>query len=215
MYKRFYLALILMLTFSSRILAQSELPPTETATLLTCATDTAEEPDTTMLTLMDFNEEQAFSCWANVNDGVMGGISESGFMPTDHGSGLFSGNVSLENNGGFASLQARFRAIDLSAFSGIELTLCGDGQRYGFYLMYSLNRRLMYQGDFDTTAGVWQTIRLRFDELEARRFGQPVNANPLDTSKIVGMAFIISDKQEGAFSLEVARISAWTEPLRV
>ncbi len=73
----------------------------------------------------------------------------------------------------------------------------------------------MYQGDFDTTAGVWQTIRLRFDELEARRFGQPVNANPLDTRQVVGMAFIISDKQEGAFSLEVARISAWTEPLRV
>lgn len=181
----------------------------------TCATELAEEPDTTMLTLMDFNEERAFSFWANVNDDVMGGISESGFMPTDHGSGLFNGNVSLENNGGFASLQARFRAIDLSAFSGIELTVCGDGQRYGFYLMDSHNRRLMYQGDFGTTAGVWQTIRLRFDELEARRFGQPVNANPLDTRQVVGMAFIISDKQEGAFSLEVARISAWTEPLRV
>lgn len=215
MHKYFSLTVIftLILAFSSPVAAQTTTPSPEPTAVPTCATSIAEELDNTMLTLLDFSEAQAFRLWANVDDDVMGGVSESGFTPTDHSSGLFSGNVSLENNGGFASLQARFQALDLSAYSGIELSVCGDGQVYGFYLTDSHNRRLMYQGDFQTTAGEWQTIRLRFAELEARRFGQPVNANPLDTRQIVGMAFIISDKQAGVFALEVARISAWSEPV--
>lgn len=205
----FLLLLALPLAAAAQDTPAADPAPTCAETYAELVLPPADEPGEGLLTLLDFSEERAFDFWANVDDDVMGGISESGFEPTDYGSGRFSGSVSLENNGGFSSLQARFRSSDLSDFAGIEITLCGDGKRYGFYLVHSHNRRLSYQGDFETTAGEWQTLRLAFADLQPRFFGEPVAADPLDAARLIGMAFIISDKQEGAFALEVARISAY------
>ncbi len=41
--------------------------------------------------------------WGAVDDVVMGGVSESGLMKTIEGA-LFTGNVSTDNSGGFASV---------------------------------------------------------------------------------------------------------------
>jgi len=43
-------------------------------------------------------------CWI-VNDGVMGGVSQSGLRHDPQGM-IFEGQVSLENNGGFASMRS-------------------------------------------------------------------------------------------------------------
>ncbi len=44
--------------------------------------------------------------WRIVNDAVMGGLSSSTVSINNEGKILFSGNVSLDNNGGFASLRS-------------------------------------------------------------------------------------------------------------
>ena len=41
--------------------------------------------------------------WSIVNDDVMGGISKSNLSMNDKNNLIFSGYLSLENNGGFAS----------------------------------------------------------------------------------------------------------------
>ncbi len=49
--------------------------------------------------------------WRIVNDGVMGGLSSSKATIKDDKI-IFSGNVSLENNGGFASLRSPVKDYD-------------------------------------------------------------------------------------------------------
>ena len=58
-------------------------------------------------TLFDFTNADAAKAWQNVNDGVMGGISEGKFKITDAKTMEFFGTLSLENNGGFASLRTK------------------------------------------------------------------------------------------------------------
>ena len=55
-------------------------------------------------TLFDFAKPDAAQAWQPVNDGVMGGVSDGRFRITDRGTMEFLGTLSLENNGGFASV---------------------------------------------------------------------------------------------------------------
>ena len=98
-------------------------------------------------TLFDFAQSSAWDYWRIVNDGVMGGVSSSRMTQTEEGTAVFTGDVSLENNGGFASVEARFDAVDLSSYDGIEITYRGDGQRYGFN-MRDRPAWTVYQADF-------------------------------------------------------------------
>jgi len=54
---------------------------------------------------------------SKLNDGVMGGISNSNWQD-----GIFSGSVRLDNNGGFASLRLRFpNPLNVSQFDGFYI----------------------------------------------------------------------------------------------
>ena len=54
---------------------------------------------------------------SRLNDGVMGGISNSNWQD-----GIFSGSVRLDNNGGFASLRLRFpNPLNVSQFDGFYI----------------------------------------------------------------------------------------------
>ena len=46
--------------------------------------------------------------WQVVNDGVMGGRSYGNLTRSGDSEALFSGNLSLENNGGFSSIRAYY-----------------------------------------------------------------------------------------------------------
>jgi hypothetical protein len=54
--------------------------------------------------LFDFSDISALGAWFVLNDGVMGGVSQSRILASASTALLFTGNVSLENNGGFASI---------------------------------------------------------------------------------------------------------------
>ena len=61
-------------------------------------------------TMIDFTKpEPMMACWT-VNDGVMGGISQSKLSQDKLGM-LFEGHVSLENNGGFASMRSKVKFL--------------------------------------------------------------------------------------------------------
>lgn len=52
-------------------------------------------------TIFNFNKKANIQNWVIVNDLVMGGKSTSNFKLDIDGNGVFEGDVSLENNGGF------------------------------------------------------------------------------------------------------------------
>ena len=65
-------------------------------------------------TLFDFSKPDAAQAWQPVNDGVMGGVSDGRFKITDQGTMEFFGTLSLENNGGFASVRSAAVTLDSS-----------------------------------------------------------------------------------------------------
>ena len=57
------------------------------------------------ITLFNFSEDSNTMDWKIIDDVVMGGRSTGSFFISENGHGVFEGNVSLENNGGFSSIR--------------------------------------------------------------------------------------------------------------
>ena len=101
--------------------------------------------------------------WYSVDDGVMGGVSKSGFCVTD-GVGRFQGEVSLENGGGFASVRREPNGFEptLADAQGIELTVRGDGRTYQLRLKStSLGNASAYRVKFTPSQDAWETLLKR------------------------------------------------------
>ena len=151
--------------------------------------------------------------WPNIDDPVMGGLSRSR-MTVSGDVAVFEGVVSLENNGGFASLRSRPAEHDLRGFDGIALRLPGDGKTYGVRLRTdSRFDGVSYQTKVATEADRWVEIRLPFETFAPVFRGRRVPGYPaLDPARIQTFGLIISDKQEGPFRLEIDWITAFREP---
>jgi monofunctional biosynthetic peptidoglycan transglycosylase len=157
-----------------------------------------------------FSSDAGFdpSKWMIVNDGVMGGVSRSSVQLGPKGNLEFSGIVSLENNGGFASVRRMVELPIEKELSGILLRLRGDGKDYQMRLrMGSRFDGIAYRKTFSTN-GEWQTVRFLFKEfIPSFRGRQVPGAPPLTPSGIRQIGFLISDYQEGPFHIEVESIS--------
>jgi hypothetical protein len=166
--------------------------------------------------LYDFSEPQSSAGWVAIHDVVMGGVSSGKVESTAQGSMLFTGVVSLENNGGFASIRSKPREWRLAAYDGIVMQLRGDGKRYKLNLKTDSSfDGLMYRAPFETSAGEWQELHFPFSAFAASFRGRAVpDAPPLDPARITMVGLLISDAQEGPFRLEIARISAYAEEAR-
>lgn len=161
--------------------------------------------------MIDFAKPTATRDWYSLNDGVMGGVSTSALVPTEHGTAIFQGVISFENNGGFATVQTDFApAWDLRKYDGVRLWVRGDGKRYGVYLRNDF-RALVYQATFVTTRNQWQEVRLPWRDFVPTRFGRQVRADALDPSDIRALSLLIEFKQEGPFALEVKHIGVFEE----
>jgi len=179
-------------------------------TLATASKETGDNMDTANQLVIDFKEPPA-ATWRAINDGVMGGLSQSDLAITGDGTGVFAGNLSLENSGGFASVRTSLGEIDLSEFDGLAVRVAGDGKRYRLRLRTD-NRfdGIAYQAIFDTTNEDWQTVEIPFETFVPTYRGRTLrDVPPLDRAKICQLGFMIADKQEGRFRLEIALIHAY------
>lgn len=160
--------------------------------------------------LVDFSEADR-SEWYPINDGVMGGVSRSDIRPTDQGTGVFSGVLSLENNGGFASVRTKLGHRDLSEYAGLEIRVRGDGRTYQLRLRTDDRfDGIAYQVQFETRDGEWITVQIPFDRFRPTFRGRTLtDVEPLDTSSIHQMGFMLADKMPGPFSLEIDFVRAW------
>lgn len=150
------------------------------------------------------------SSWYEVNDGVMGGLSQSLAEYTDEGDLRFSGIVSFENNGGFASIRNSAGFLQLERSDGIKLRVKGDGKTYQFRVRTSRKfDGVSYKHAFKTMKGEWNELNLKWSDFSATFRGRKVpNAPKLVPGAIEQIGFLIADKQEGAFALMVRGIEA-------
>lgn len=158
-------------------------------------------------TLFAFDGADAAQQWQAVNDGVMGGRSDGRFTITDAGSLRFSGNLSLANNGGFASVRSRPSRLGLKAGESLTLRVKGDGREYSCNLY--VPRRLVafsYRATFQTVKDQWIEVTLPLKDFQATSFGRIVPNQPLNAGEVTGLGILLGDKKPGPFQLDVAWI---------
>ncbi len=150
--------------------------------------------------------------WRIINDGVMGGRSESRFFLSKSGTAIFEGNISLENNGGFASVQKN-RSLKLTGYNRIKIYYKGDGRTYKFRFWTSENGEIhdfSYHTEFHTSINKWEVLDIPFTEFQPFFRGVPVMDVPgFNPAKIQRYGFLISDKQDGPFRLEIDKVQAF------
>ena len=160
--------------------------------------------------LVDLGDPAAVAAWTTVNDPVMGGRSTSTATFGDGGL-VFSGNISLDNNGGFASVRG---PVDpeigrrAAGATSLGVRALGDGKTY--VVKVETGQPWSYIQRFSTEAGVRRTYDLPVGGFQSvGRFLDPVpSASPLDLSTISRVSIYILDKQEGPFQLIVSGIDA-------
>jgi monofunctional biosynthetic peptidoglycan transglycosylase len=124
---------------------------------------------------------------------------------------VFSGVLSLENNGGFASVRIVLEPRDLSDWSGLEIRARGDGRTYQLRLRTDDRfDGIAYRASFETHDGEWRTVRIPFSEFTPTFRGRMLSdVPPLDPSQVRQLGFMLADRKPGAFSLEVEFVQTW------
>ena len=160
--------------------------------------------------LFDFTDPRIVALFRPIGDRVMGGVS-SGDLSPELSFAVFSGEVSFDNQGGFASVRSQSGSWDLSSFDGIELAVKGDGKAYKLSLTTDPRYdSIVYRISFTPAPGEWSLERLPFDEFVPTFRGERVPEAPaLDPSCINTFGFLISDRQEGKFQLSIKYIKAY------
>lgn len=160
-------------------------------------------------TLLDFDDAAEAALWRPVDDVVMGGISSSGFDLAEAGIARFSGRVSLEYNGGFASVRTPPRDWNTAGATAFVLRVRGDGHAYKFTLRTGDGfDGIQYQARFTPPAGEWTEVRLPVASFAATFRGRTVpDAPALDPARVRALGLMISDRQAGPFELLVDRIA--------
>ncbi|WP_059014647.1 CIA30 family protein [Mycobacterium sp. M26] len=165
----------------------------------------ADEP----AVLVDLSDRNAVAAWTTVNDPVMGGRSTSSVSFGDGGL-VFAGNISLENNGGFASARGPVDpeiGTRASGATALSVRALGDGKTY--VLKVETGQPWSYIQRFSTDAGARRAYELPIAGFESvGMFLNPVPAPPLDPSTINRVGIYILDKQEGPFQLVVSVIDS-------
>lgn len=162
--------------------------------------------------IFDFQAATNSTKWQVVNDDVMGGVSTSQFQLLTNGGAIFSGVVSLENNGGFASVRSSPVRENLNGTDALVLRVRGDGRRYKFTVRTEAGfNALNYQAEFTTKRGEWEEHRLAFKDFMPTFRGRVLtDVPPLIPSKITSVGLLISDKKAGPFRLEMSSIRGVT-----
>jgi NADH dehydrogenase [ubiquinone] 1 alpha subcomplex assembly factor 1 len=162
----------------------------------------------TSQTLFDFTGADVAREWQTVNDGVMGGVSEGKFKITDKKTLEFFGTLSLENNGGFASVRTKAKKLDLEKGDTVVAKVRGDGREY--LLNLYLNKPLIafsYRATVQAKKDEWIEVKVPLDKFEATSFGRPVkDAGVVDPKEINALGLMFSDKKSGPFKLEIESI---------
>lgn len=148
--------------------------------------------------------------WRVINDTVMGGVSSGTWRFKPSGAFEFSGALSLQNNGGFASVRSDAADFGLSEVEGFALRVKGDGRTYQlrFYTSGQWDG-VAYAQSFPTIAGEWSDVVLPFKGFLPTWRGREVSDAPtLLPENIRQVTLMIADKVEGPFSLEVESVRA-------
>lgn len=187
--------------------AETTTPTTVETTSSTTSTTTPTVTIEEATVIYDFSTPESAAGWTTVNDTVMGGVSTATAVWND-GALVFSGTVSLDNNGGFTSMVGPFGGelgAAVATQAGISLVGSGDDKTYVVQLRTPGGGFIQR---FDATGGpqaVWELPFAGFTAVDFMLDPRP-GAAPLDPAAINQLAVYLLDKQEGPFSLSLTGV---------
>jgi NADH dehydrogenase [ubiquinone] 1 alpha subcomplex assembly factor 1 len=158
--------------------------------------------------IFDFNSPTTSGEWVIVNDVVMGGVSKSKFEINQDNTATFSGTVSPDNNGGFASVGSSLKN-EYKDFKGAVIRVKGDNNIYS--LRFRTNENfdgISYQAKFKTESGKWKEYKIPFSDFKPTFRGNTLSNKPkLESKDIKQIGILIADKQFGKFELNIDWVS--------
>lgn len=153
-----------------------------------------------MTIIFNFNSTSNISNWRIIDDVVMGGRSNSMFSINKGGCGLFTGEVSLKNNGGFSSLRYHSEEINVNGYSQVIIRLRGDGKTYQFRIKENTNDDHSYITSFKTS-GEWEDISISLKDLYPSYRGKTLDLPNFSADSFNDIGFLIGNKKEESFML--------------
>ena len=155
--------------------------------------------------LFDFNKNSSISNWIVVDDVVMGGRSNGNFHLNNEGKGVFSGKVSLDNNGGFSSVRHGFNKLNVEKFKSIVLKIKGDGKNYQFRIKHKSSDYASYISSF-SSSGEWQEIEIPINSMYPSFRGRKLDEPNFSHKSIEEVTFLIANKKNEEFMLLIDKI---------
>ncbi len=147
--------------------------------------------------------------WAAIDDRVMGGVSRSRLRHDAAGHAVFEGTVSLERNGGFASVRSAAGTWGVAGARECVIEARGDGHQYKLCLFTDDGfDAISHQAAFTPEAHAWRQVHLPIAAFKASFRGRAVaGAAALDPGCIRQLGLMISGGQAGPFALALRSIT--------
>jgi len=119
------------------------------------------------------------------------------------------GELSLANNGGFASIRTEPRSLGLAGSTAIVVKARGDGRTYSIELRVAGQMGASsYRADLPTSAGQWQETRISLEDFKPQAFGRALPFKPVNPANVDSIGFTLADKKAGPFKLEIESVHA-------
>lgn len=159
----------------------------------------------TSVIIFDFNQKADLKNWYIVDDDVMGGKSLSTFELNAEGHGVFEGEISLENNGGFSSVRYMFEKIQVREHTKIRIKLRGDGKNYQLRIKSNSSDYYAYIAPF-STSGEWQEIEISLKDMYPSFRGRRLDQPHFSGDSMEEISFLIGNKKQEKFKLLIDKI---------
>ena len=146
--------------------------------------------------------------WRSINDGVMGGLSEGKIAWKDTVM-LWSGQTSLENNGGFASIRGPWEHHDLRAMNRAIIRCRGNGGPFKMTLETSQRWWMPYAYTSFNPNDDWQDVVIDVEDFSwsQAQMGDLRNVAPSqELGDVLRIGLMKYDGTAQPFELEVASI---------
>lgn len=161
--------------------------------------------------MIDFTQMEEATYWQSTNDAVMGGMSQ-GKLKYKGQSCIFSGNISLENNGGFSSINRLIDKLNQD-LDTVEIDVAGDGLIYQIRVATLVNGyRLAYKHDFETSQGQRKKIKFSLSHFKASFRGNLVEDAPaLKSEDIRQVGFLLVNREQRHFSISLYSLAIYNQ----
>lgn len=155
--------------------------------------------------VFDFNKQSNLTNWIVVDDVVMGGRSSGNIEIDDNGNGVYSGSVSLQNNGGFSSLHYKMDRLSVKKYKKIKLKIKGDGKNFQLRIKANSGDYYSYISQFSTNKE-WQEIEVNLKDMFPSFRGRKLDLPNFSNEFMEELTFLIGNKKQEKFKLLIDKI---------